>query len=206
MWSPPCGVKKLGSTAGSARCSARCAAAARVKSLAAAPGNATRGCSSRAGREPTALTPGRTVRACNERRRVLGPSRACQCGADRRGAAVESQGEGTAATADSRGRPGTGQDHGSSAPPVESCLASTPQAAPSGVGTLLADTLPSSPPAGSESRPAPSMLCAWARRNSAQLGPIRRGAGPSPETRKMVATVVAETLIPSFSSSPWIRI
>jgi hypothetical protein len=49
------------------------------------------------------------------------------------------------------------------------------------------------------------MLCAWARRNSDQLGPIRRGAGPSPELRNTVAIVVAETLIPSFSSSPWIR-
>jgi hypothetical protein len=46
------------------------------------------------------------------------------------------------------------------------------------------------------------MLCAWARRNSDQLGPIRRGAGPSPETRNTVATVVAEMLIPGFSSSP----
>jgi hypothetical protein len=49
------------------------------------------------------------------------------------------------------------------------------------------------------------MLCAWARRNSDQLGPIRRGAGPRPETRNTVAIVVAETLIPSFSSSPWMR-
>src|SRR6266511_375904 len=30
--------------------------------------------------------------------------------------------------------------------------------------------------------------------------------GPRPETRNAVATVVAETLIPSFSSSPWMRI
>jgi hypothetical protein len=52
---------------------------------------------------------------------------------------------------------------------------------------------------------SPNMLCAWARRNSDQLGPIRRGAGPRPELRNMVAIVVAETLIPSFSSSPWIR-
>jgi hypothetical protein len=37
------------------------------------------------------------------------------------------------------------------------------------------------------------MLCAWARRKSDQLGPIRRGAGPRPETRNTVATVVAET-------------
>jgi len=49
------------------------------------------------------------------------------------------------------------------------------------------------------------MLRVWARRNSDQLGPIRRGAGPSPETRKTVAIVVAEMLIPSFSSSPWMR-
>jgi len=49
------------------------------------------------------------------------------------------------------------------------------------------------------------MLCAWARRNCDQLGPIRRGAGPSPELRNTVAIVVAETPIPSFSSSPWIR-
>jgi hypothetical protein len=49
------------------------------------------------------------------------------------------------------------------------------------------------------------MLCAWARRNSDQLGPIRRGAGPRPELRNTVAIVVAETLIPSFGSSPWIR-
>src|SRR6266545_715567 len=47
--------------------------------------------------------------------------------------------------------------------------------------------------------------CALARSNSDQLGPIRRGAGPSPELRNTVAIVVAETLIPSFSSSPWIR-
>jgi hypothetical protein len=50
-----------------------------------------------------------------------------------------------------------------------------------------------------------SRLCAWARRNSDQLGPIRRGAGPSLEARKTFAIVVAETLIPSFSSSPWMR-
>jgi hypothetical protein len=50
------------------------------------------------------------------------------------------------------------------------------------------------------------MPCAWARRNSDQLGPIRRGAGPRLEMRNMVAIVVAETLIPSFSSSPWMRI
>jgi hypothetical protein len=49
------------------------------------------------------------------------------------------------------------------------------------------------------------MLCAWARRTSDQPGPIRRGVGPRPEARNTVAIVVAETLIPSFSSSPWMR-
>jgi hypothetical protein len=43
------------------------------------------------------------------------------------------------------------------------------------------------------------------RRNRDQLGPIRRGAGPRPALRKTVATVVAETLIPSPFSSPWMR-
>jgi len=102
-----CGVKKFGSAAGSERCLAICAAAARVKSLAATPGNPTRGCDSHAGREQPA--------AC------------------------------TAATAGSRGRPGTAQeDHLSSAPLVESSSASASQAA-SGGGALRADTLPSSP-------------------------------------------------------------
>jgi hypothetical protein len=34
---------------------------------------------------------------------------------------------------------------------------------------------------------------------------MRRGAGPRPELRNTVAIVVAETLLPSFSSSPWMR-
>jgi hypothetical protein len=49
------------------------------------------------------------------------------------------------------------------------------------------------------------MLCVWARRNSDQLGPIRRGAGPRLDLRNTVAIVVAETLIPSLSRSPWMR-
>jgi hypothetical protein len=35
--------------------------------------------------------------------------------------------------------------------------------------------------------------------------PRRRGAGPRPDLRNTVAIVVAETLIPSFSSSPSMR-
>jgi len=34
---------------------------------------------------------------------------------------------------------------------------------------------------------------------------MRRGAGPRPDFRKTVAIVVAEMLIPSFSSSPSMR-
>jgi len=37
------------------------------------------------------------------------------------------------------------------------------------------------------------------------VGPIRRGAEPRPEARNTFATVVAETVIPSFSGSPWMR-
>ena len=46
---------------------------------------------------------------------------------------------------------------------------------------------------------------AWARRNSDQLGPTRRGAGGSPLRRSTVATVVLETATPSLRSSPTIR-
>src|SRR5215211_2922806 len=34
------------------------------------------------------------------------------------------------------------------------------------------------------------------------VGPIRRGAGPSPPSRSTVAMVVSETPMPSFRSSP----
>ena len=48
---------------------------------------------------------------------------------------------------------------------------------------------------------------AWAcdLRNSVQVGPARRGAGPSPFVRRSVRIVVAETRIPSLRSSPRIR-
>jgi hypothetical protein len=35
---------------------------------------------------------------------------------------------------------------------------------------------------------------------------MRRGAGPMPDLRNTAAIVVADTLIPSFSSSPSMRI
>jgi len=43
------------------------------------------------------------------------------------------------------------------------------------------------------------------RRNSVQLGPSRRGAGPSRRVRKMERTEVAETVTPSLRHSPTIR-
>jgi hypothetical protein len=43
------------------------------------------------------------------------------------------------------------------------------------------------------------------RRNSVHVGPARRGAGFRPDRSRIVRTVVAEILIPSFSSSPRIR-
>ena len=46
---------------------------------------------------------------------------------------------------------------------------------------------------------------AWARRNSDHVGPIRRGADPIPARRSTFAMVVAETVMPSLSSSPLIR-
>ncbi len=46
---------------------------------------------------------------------------------------------------------------------------------------------------------------AWARRNSDQGGPWRRGAGPSPWARSTLPIVLAPTRTPTFWSSPWIR-
>ena len=46
---------------------------------------------------------------------------------------------------------------------------------------------------------------AWLRRNSAQVGPPRRGAGPSPCRRRSVRIAEAETRMPSLASSPLIR-
>jgi hypothetical protein len=83
--------------------------------------------------------------------------------------------------------------------------ASTSGAGLSWAGRLGAAATPSRPSASAERRPPPTRLCAWSRRNSDQLGPIRRGAGPRPALRNTVAIVVAETLIPSPFSSPWMR-
>ena len=50
-----------------------------------------------------------------------------------------------------------------------------------------------------------TMPLAWAERNSLQVGPSRRGAGPRLCRRRTVATLVFDTVTPSFLSSPTIR-
>ncbi len=50
-----------------------------------------------------------------------------------------------------------------------------------------------------------STPCACARKNSAQDGPVRRGAGPNPYRRRSVRIVVAPTRTPRLRNSPWIR-
>ena len=47
--------------------------------------------------------------------------------------------------------------------------------------------------------------CAWDRRNSAQPGPSRRGAGSIPALLRICQTVDGATVMPSPASSPWIR-
>jgi hypothetical protein len=51
---------------------------------------------------------------------------------------------------------------------------------------------------------ARTLAACW-RRNSRQLGPLRRGAGVSPAVSRSRRTVLGETRTPSFSSSPAIR-
>jgi hypothetical protein len=90
---------------------------------------------------------------------------------------------------------------GTTAPSVASLerfSASSLQVAAARDGALGAAALPARSRPVSERRPAPRKLCAWARRNSDQLGPIRRGAGPRPATRKTVAIVVAENADPEL--------
>ena len=45
---------------------------------------------------------------------------------------------------------------------------------------------------------------AWERRNCAQVGPVRRGAGLMPLALRVSHTVDAATLTPRPASSPWI--
>jgi hypothetical protein len=47
--------------------------------------------------------------------------------------------------------------------------------------------------------------CAWDRRNTAQPGPSRRGAGSMPAFLRICQTVDGATVMPSPASSPWMR-
>jgi hypothetical protein len=49
------------------------------------------------------------------------------------------------------------------------------------------------------------MPSACVRRNACQLTEARRGAGRSPLPSRTVRIVVADTRMPSFLSSPWMR-
>jgi hypothetical protein len=46
---------------------------------------------------------------------------------------------------------------------------------------------------------------AWAERNWVQVGPSRRGAGGTPWRRRTVATLIFDTRMPNFLSSPTMR-
>jgi hypothetical protein len=52
---------------------------------------------------------------------------------------------------------------------------------------------------------AAMMASAWERRNGAQVCDVRWGAGSMPACLRISHTVDAATLIPSTSSSPWMR-
>lgn len=52
---------------------------------------------------------------------------------------------------------------------------------------------------------AARMASAWERRNAAQLCEVRSGAGSIPASLRISHTVEEATLIPSTSSSPWMR-
>jgi hypothetical protein len=46
---------------------------------------------------------------------------------------------------------------------------------------------------------------AWVRRNSAQVGPDRRGEGSMPWRFKVVQMLEGAIVMPMVASSPWIR-
>src|SRR6266540_2080612 len=66
-------------------------------------------------------------------------------------------------------------------------------------GTATSDSRPSS---SSDGAPGESRPYACSLRNCVQVGPTRRGAGPRRPWRSTVATVVAETSIPSSKKLP----
>jgi hypothetical protein len=56
-----------------------------------------------------------------------------------------------------------------------------------------------------EKSPAIMLEACWAR-NWRHVVPPRRGAGPRPRRTSSFLIAVADTLIPSFWSSPWMRL
>jgi hypothetical protein len=152
----------------------------------------------------TALTSCEKTGLWDERRPALrGPSRACDWCDGRRRTGPRLAGRTHGRTEQRRTSNGWEARRTWAGAAGESSSASAWQA---WAGPLRLETLSWKPSPNPERRSPPSMLCAWARRNSDQLGPMRRGAGPRPDLRNTLAIVVAETLIPSFSSSPWMRI
>jgi hypothetical protein len=147
-------------------------------------------------------------RLWKRRRVLLGPSRACdRCdGWRRNGARVGGRTRGRAARLSiGSGREDTRGWGAAAGEPLPSASSSGAGPSRGGGGRLGSAATPSRPPGGAERGSPATRLCAWARRNSDQLGPIRRGAGPRPALRNTVAIVVPETLIPSPFSSPWMR-
>jgi Transposase len=137
---------------------------------------------------------------------LSGPSRACErsAGWRRKGDRVGGRMRGGAERLGIGSGCDGGRDLGASGRRALSS-ASTSGVGRSWAGRLGSAATPSRASASVKRRSPATRLCAWARRNSDQLGPIRRGAGPRPAVRNTVAIVVAETLTPSPFSSPWMR-
>jgi hypothetical protein len=123
-----------------------------------------------------------STRLWDQRRPAFGVRREHAIGAMAAAATVvESQGEGTAAPYGSAQEAGEEPSGAGEHRPGRRCrqlpAGGPPRPRPTRSARRRHSRAGSSPT--TERRPPPSTLCAWARRNSDQLGPIRRGAGPS---------------------------
>jgi hypothetical protein len=126
-------------------------------------------------------------RSPDDQAAIAGPSRAR---APSRGEVVPRNARGRGCTAALLGAEGSSWIGSSaSAVPGSSLIAPGPDGRSAGLS--FSDGAPG------ERRPYACSL-----RNWVHVGPIRRGAGPSPPSRSTVAMVVAETSIPSFRNSP----